>query len=86
MSILVAIILGAFVGWLAASLMGRNTGVIMNIVIGVVGSFIGSWASLLFTGADRSFLAFSWVGLFWSFVGAVILVFILNMISRPHHA
>jgi uncharacterized membrane protein YeaQ/YmgE (transglycosylase-associated protein family) len=85
MGIIVFLILGALVGWAASSMMGREEGVIMSIIIGIVGSFIGSLVSQLFTGADYSFLALSWVGLFWSFIGAVILVAIVNAISRPHH-
>jgi uncharacterized membrane protein YeaQ/YmgE (transglycosylase-associated protein family) len=79
------LILGGLVGWAASSMMGRDEGVLMSIIIGVVGSFIGSLVSQLFTGDDRSFLAFSWMGLFWSFLGAVILVAILNAVRRPHH-
>ncbi len=85
MSIIVAIILGGIVGWLAARLLGRDEGVLASIVIGIVGSFLGGWISTLFTGGDQSFLAFSWSGLFWSFVGALILVAILNAVRRPHH-
>ncbi len=85
MSLIAFLILGALVGWAAARVMGRDTGVIMNIVIGIVGSFIGSYVSRLFTGGDSSYLAFSWVGLFWSFVGAVILVAIMNALSRRRH-
>jgi uncharacterized membrane protein YeaQ/YmgE (transglycosylase-associated protein family) len=85
MGIIVMLILGGLVGWAASSMMGRDEGVLMSIIIGVVGSFIGSLVSQLFTGADQSFLAFSWMGLFWSFLGAVILVAILNAVRRPHH-
>lgn len=86
MGIIVAIILGGLVGWVASRMMGREEGVMMSVVIGVIGSFIGSLVSKLFTGADRSFLALSWMGLFWAFIGSVILVAILNALSRPHHA
>ena len=86
MGILVAIILGALVGWLASRLMGRPEGWLMSIVIGVIGSFIGGWLSQMVTGSDQSFLAFSWTGLFWSLVGAVILVAIMNAVTgRTHH-
>jgi uncharacterized membrane protein YeaQ/YmgE (transglycosylase-associated protein family) len=85
MSIIVAIILGGIVGWIASRLMHRDEGVLMSIVIGIVGSFIGSLISSLLTGTDRSFLAFSWSGLFWSLIGAVILVAILNAVNRPRH-
>ncbi len=82
MSILVAIILGGLVGYIASRIMGRSEGVIMSIIIGIVGSFIGSFVSSLFTGSDKSFLAFSAMGLFWSLVGSVILVAILNAVTR----
>ena len=83
MNLLIALIIGAFVGWLAGQMAGREQGILGSMVIGVVGSFIGSFISMLFTGADRSFLAFSWTGLFWSFLGALVLVFILNAVQ--HH-
>jgi len=85
MSIIVFLILGALVGWIASEVMGRHEGILASIVIGIVGSFIGSWISELFTGSDRSYLSLSWVGLFWSFIGAVVLVAILNAVRRPHH-
>jgi uncharacterized membrane protein YeaQ/YmgE (transglycosylase-associated protein family) len=85
MSIIVAIILGGIVGWIASRLLGRNEGVLASILIGIVGSFIGSLISSLLTGSDRSILAFSWSGLFWSLIGAVVLVAIMNAVSRPRH-
>ncbi|MEO7364185.1 MAG: GlsB/YeaQ/YmgE family stress response membrane protein [Candidatus Saccharimonadales bacterium] len=85
MGIIVAIILGGLVGWVASKIMGREEGLVMSVVIGVVGSFIGSFVSSFFTGSDKSFLAFSAMGLFWALVGAVIFVAILNAISRPRH-
>lgn len=83
MSIIVAIILGGLVGYIASRLMGRQEGILMSVIIGIVGSFIGGFVSNLITGSDKSFLAFSWMGLFWSLVGSVILVAILNAISHP---
>jgi len=83
MSIIVAIILGGLVGYIASKLMGREEGIVMSIIIGIVGSFIGSLISGVLTGSDKSFLAFSWMGLFWSLVGSVILVAIMNAVSHP---
>jgi len=85
MSILIAIILGALVGWIASAIMGRDEGIIASIVIGVVGSIIGSFISMLFTGSDQSALALSWSSLLWSLVGAVILVAIMNAFSGRRH-
>lgn len=86
MTILTILIVGGLVGWLASRLMGRDEGIFASILIGIVGSFIGSFVSMLFTGSDRSYLAFSWTGIIWSLIGAVILVAIMNaMSSRRHH-
>lgn len=83
MSILLTIILGGLVGYVAARLLGRREGILMSIIIGIVGSFIGRYASQLITGSDQSFLALSATGLFWSVIGSLILVAILNAIRRP---
>ena len=85
MGVIVVIILGGLVGFIAAKVMGREEGILMSIIIGVVGSFIGSFLSRMFTGSDKAFLALSWTGLFWSFLGAVVLVAIINAMSHRHH-
>lgn len=85
MGLIIAILLGAFVGWLAAHLLGRKEGFFGSAVIGVIGSFLGGWLSHLVTGSDKAFLAFSWTGLFWSLAGSVLLVAILNWLQgRPN--
>lgn len=83
MSVVVLLVLGGLVGWLAAKLLGREEGLLASIVIGVVGSFIGGFISRLFVGSDQSYLAFSWNGLFWSLVGALALVALMNVVRRP---
>ena len=85
MSIIVTLIVGGIVGWLAAQILGRREGLFGSIVIGIVGSFIGSFVSQLFTGSDRSYLAFAWSGFIWSLVGALILVAILNVVTKQRH-
>ena len=37
-----ALIFGALTGWIASKLMGAESGLLRNIVIGVIGSFVGS--------------------------------------------
>lgn len=86
MGLIAFLVLGALVGWIAARAAGRDTGLVMNLIIGIIGSFIGGFVSRLFIGADDSFLALDWSGLFWSFIGALILVAILNaMTGHRHH-
>ncbi len=78
MGIIIFLVMGAIVGWLAAAIMGRHEGLVGSIVIGIVGSLIGSIVSGIFVGSDQAYLAFSWTGFFWSLLGAVILVALLN--------
>jgi uncharacterized membrane protein YeaQ/YmgE (transglycosylase-associated protein family) len=66
-------------------IMGREEGLFASIVIGIIGSFIGGFISSLLTGSDKSFLAFSWMGLFWSLIGSIVLVAIMNAVSHPRH-
>ena len=43
MGIILWIIFGALVGWIASAIMKTNDGVLMDIVIGIVGSVLGGW-------------------------------------------
>lgn len=78
MSILLALLIGAIVGWLAASFTGRHEGIFGSMVIGIVGAFIGGVLSYLVSGTAKSYLGLSWSGVLWSFVGALVLSALLN--------
>jgi uncharacterized membrane protein YeaQ/YmgE (transglycosylase-associated protein family) len=43
MSILAWIVVGIVAGWLAERIMGRNHGLLTNLLIGIVGAFIGGF-------------------------------------------
>jgi len=38
-----AIIMGAIVGWIAGKLMNTEGGLLRNIIVGIIGSFVGSF-------------------------------------------
>lgn len=85
MEVLIAVVLGAFVGWLASLVMDRDPqqGWIGNIVVGIIGSFLGGVISKGVTGRDQAELGeFSWEALLWSFVGAVLLLAVVNLFQR----
>ena len=84
MSLLITLFIGGIVGWLAAQFAGREEGIVGSVVIGVIGAIIGGVMSDIFTGSNQSYLAFSWVGLFWAFIGSLILVSILNAMQGHH--
>lgn len=85
MTILVVLIVGGLVGWVASRLLGRREGVIASIVIGIIGSFIGSIISNLVTSSNQSYMSFSWSGVFWSLIGSLIFVAILNTFTAHQH-
>jgi uncharacterized membrane protein YeaQ/YmgE (transglycosylase-associated protein family) len=85
MSIIMFIILGGLVGIIATSLMHRREGIVSSILIGIVGSFIGSIIARIFD-SSASYLSLSWGSFLWSLIGAIVLVAILNSFShRGHH-
>ncbi|NKB28828.1 MAG: GlsB/YeaQ/YmgE family stress response membrane protein [Rhodobacteraceae bacterium] len=42
MNILIAIIVGGIAGWLASNIMKASTGIVMNVVLGIVGAVVAS--------------------------------------------
>ncbi len=73
-----AIIIGGLAGWLAKQFMETNTGLLMNIILGIVGAAV---ASLLFGFIGVSFGG--WLGyLVAGFIGACILIAIGRAVSR----
>jgi uncharacterized membrane protein YeaQ/YmgE (transglycosylase-associated protein family) len=80
MEVVVIIIIGAVAGWLGSTLYkGSGLGLLGNIVIGILGSFVGYWA-LGKLGVD---LGSGWVGVILTgAIGAIIILFLLNLIIR----
>ncbi|MER3553227.1 MAG: GlsB/YeaQ/YmgE family stress response membrane protein [Meiothermus sp.] len=83
MSWIVAIIVGAIIGWLASSVMGEREGLIGKIVIGIVGSVLAKWlfADLLHIGGAASAGTFTIAGLIWGVIGAAILIWVLRALK-----
>jgi uncharacterized membrane protein YeaQ/YmgE (transglycosylase-associated protein family) len=84
---IVWLILGALVGWLASMVMRTDAqqGALLNIIVGIVGAFIGGLVMSLIPGFGSGNLNsgdFSISSLIVSFIGAVILLGIVNMVRR----
>jgi uncharacterized membrane protein YeaQ/YmgE (transglycosylase-associated protein family) len=79
MDLIVTLIIGGIVGWLASIVMGTNAqmGIVANIVIGVIGSLLGHWV-----GGAMGFEADAGLAR-WalSLLGAVLLIGILRMLG-----
>jgi len=71
-----AIIIGGIAGWLAEQFMKSNTGLVMNIVLGIVGAAIAS-AILSIFGITFG----GWIGyLIAGFIGACLLIWIVRAV------
>ena len=81
---IIALFVGGIAGWLASLAMNRNAsmGIFWNIVVGCVGSLIGNALSGPLFGVRCSVQEFSLTGLIIAFVGAVVLLAIVNFIQR----
>lgn len=84
LNILLWIIFGGIAGWVGSLLVtGSGLGLIGNIVVGIVGAFIGGFIAdrvgigAQSRGADRPTSVASFV---WAVVGAVVLLLVLNLI------
>ena len=74
-----AIIIGGFAGWLAEKFMKSETGLVMNIVLGIIGAAVASW---LF-GQFGVSLGGGWIGYsIAGFIGACIIIFAGRAIRR----
>jgi uncharacterized membrane protein YeaQ/YmgE (transglycosylase-associated protein family) len=82
MSWIIVIIVGAIIGWLASLIMHTDAqqGLFWNIIIGIVGALLGQWVfgTLLKIGTAASAGSFSFYGILWGVIGAVILIAILK--------
>ena len=81
MGIIVWLVIGGIVGWLASLIMRTDAqqGVLLNIVVGIVGAVI---AGLIFVGGNINAPIRSISAFLLSLLGAVILLAIVNLVRR----
>jgi len=82
MYIILWLVFGAIVGWLASILMKKsaNMGLLANIIVGLIGSALGMWLmDLLGFGQPDSF---SFLGFAVSVGGAALLIALITALKR----
>lgn len=84
MGIIMWLIVGGIVGWLASIIMRRDgqQGIILNIVVGIVGAFLGGLLISPLVGAGTINDGLSVGSFLVSLAGAVILLAIVNLFTR----
>ena len=85
MNFIIWIVIGGIIGWLASIVMRTDAqqGLFLNIIVGIVGAFLGGWLISPLIGAGTiNQNDFSLASLIVSFVGALILLAIVNLVRR----
>lgn len=84
MNFIIWLVIGGVIGWVASMIMGTNDrqGIILNVVVGIVGSFLGGWFLRgLFGASTINQGNFSLSGLFVSLLGAIILLALVKLLG-----
>lgn len=85
MGILLWIIFGGLAGWIASMIMGRDSdmGLVANILVGIVGAFIGGLAMALF--GFEGITGFNLGSFLVAIGGSVVLLWLVNMVGGRRH-
>ena len=85
MNFIIWLVVGGVTGWTASMLMKTNDqqGMVLNVIAGIVGATIGGWLISPLVGVGTiNHDNFSMPALLASFLGAAILLAIVNLVRR----
>jgi len=81
MGLLSWIIFGLLAGWVASKITGRHLGCLLNVLVGVVGAFLGGLMMELVTGRGFNF-RFSPSSFAVAVIGSIVLLAIAGLATR----
>ena len=81
MGIILWLIVGGVIGWLASIIMRTDAqqGIFLNIIVGIVGAFIGG---LIMSGGSINNSGLTVTSFLVSLLGAIVLLAIVNLVRR----
>ena len=84
MGIIIWLIVGGIIGWLASMVMKTDgqQGIILNIVVGIIGAFIGGWVGPMLGLGGGINGGITVMSLLVSLIGAIVLLAIVNLFRR----
>lgn len=80
MNILLWIILGAAAGWIADVVMASSHGLLEDIVLGIIGAFVGGYVLNFF--GQSGVTGFNFYSLVVAIIGAVVLIFLGRLVHK----
>lgn len=83
MNLIILLIVGGLIGWVASILVGGGGGILMNIVVGIVGALLaGFLLNPVIGGGNILDGDLSLTAIAVSLLGSVILLGVLNLLRR----
>jgi uncharacterized membrane protein YeaQ/YmgE (transglycosylase-associated protein family) len=83
MNIIIWLVVGGVIGWAASAIMRTQEGLLLNVVVGIVGAALGGWFLSPLVGVSTINQSnFSAASLVVSFLGAIVLLAIVNLVRR----
>lgn len=83
MNVIVLLVVGGLIGWAASAVMRARESLLLNVVIGIVGAALGGWFLSPLVGVSTINQSnFTAASLVVSFLGAVVLLAIVNLVRR----
>lgn len=83
MGLIILLVVGGLIGWVASIIMRDNTGIIANIAIGIVGAVLAGFVvTPLIGGAPITSGVISLPTILVSLLGAIALLAIINLVRR----
>ena len=84
MNLIIWLIVGGIVGWLASIVMKRDgqQGILLNIVVGIIGALLAGAVISPLVGVGTINSSFSLGSFLVSLIGAIILLALVNLFTR----
>ncbi len=81
MGILLWIVFGGLVGWIASMIMSTNNqqGLFLNIIVGIIGALLGGWIMSYFGKTDIT--GFNLYSFAVAILGACLLIFVVKLLK-----
>lgn len=78
MAILLWIVFGALVGWIASSIMGTSEGLMLDIIFGIIGAVLGGWIMSFF--GKTGVTGFNLYSFLVAIAGAIVFIAIVRAV------
>lgn len=79
MGLIAWLVVGAIAGWLASMVIPTGLGLLGNIIVGILGGFIGGY--LFHAIGEVGMTGLSLWSIFVAFIGAVVLLFLVRLVK-----